>query len=229
MFRESFLYGGEIAEWGSPRNDILFAPEKCHIIRSKVFDKFSILEETLVILFAPTFRRKLGGELEIKGMDFHTIGNCLKEKYEKRVIVLNRFHHASSNKYFSNDDFIIDATDYIDVMELIIASDILITDYSSIMWDFSLTGKPVFLYQPDIKEYSQERGFYWPVEEWPYPRAETMGGLCDIIKNFDDEKYQKDLDTFFEKDQSFDDGHACERLAERIMDVIEHPDRYGKA
>ncbi|WP_044913071.1 CDP-glycerol glycerophosphotransferase family protein [Butyrivibrio sp. WCE2006] len=231
MFRESFLYEGEIEEFGVPRNDVLFQKNDNYI--NEIKERLGIDQEYLVILYAPTFREN-SKDNENEILDVARIISVVSDRFKKKVMMLYRFHYwvkyeGISQKIIDNSSKCCDVTDYADVMELLIISDILITDYSSIMWDFSLQKRPVFLFQPDLDDYlNSERGFYWPVQEWPYPRAKTNKELCKIIQDFDNDKYQRDLHLFFEKDPSFDDGHACERLSYRIMDVINNPQKYNK-
>ena len=80
-------------------------------------------------------------------------------------------------------------TMYPDVMEFLVAADVLITDYSSIMWDFGLQRRPIFLYQNDAKQYTDDRGFYKPISTWPYPIAHTQKELLENIQRFDDLSY----------------------------------------
>ena len=219
MFRESFLYSGEVAEWGSPRNDILFS--NTEEMADSVRTKLGIPKENGVVLYAPTFRESTDESYSKYDIDPKGITDTLKEKYGKEFSLLYRYHHHlyHAGKSDNLTDKGIDVTDYLDIMELLVISDVVVTDYSSVMWDFSLLRRPVFLYQPDLEDYiKSDRDFYWPVEEWPYPRSETMYDLCEIIRNFDDSEYQEKLDKFFKKDPAYDDGHACERLFGRIYE-----------
>ena len=118
----------------------------------------------------------------------------------------------------------IDVTGYTDTQELLLAADILITDYSSAMWDFSLQRKPVFLLYDDADEVEREVGFYRHPDTYPYPKGHTIGELCEAIENFDDESYQIALDDWFKEYGTYDDGHASEQVANHILEVIE---KYG--
>ena len=109
---------------------------------------------------------------------------------------------------------------YDDFEELLMAADVLITDYSGCMYDFSFTKRPVFLYQRDIEEYRSDRDFYIPVEELPYIQAFTNEQLIDSIQAFDQVKYQKELDHFMDKMGNYDTGVASERVASRIIRII---------
>lgn len=85
----------------------------------------------------------------------------------------------------------IDASNYPDMQELLYAADVLITDYSSSMWDFSLTRRPCFLYATDLNYYDLDRGFYSDIHTWPYPLAESNSALIKNIKQFNNDQYQK--------------------------------------
>ena len=80
------------------------------------------------------------------------------------------------------------------MQELLYASSALITDYSSCIWDASLTYKPCFIYAPDLDDYLADRNFYTPVSEWPFPMARDIDALEEIIRDFDEEHYKKEAD-----------------------------------
>lgn len=227
MFRESFFYDGEILESGNPRNDILFQKSD---VAGKVRRNLNIDEHQKIVLYAPTFREDEETTFMKYDLDMSSVLEMLNRRFGTEFILLYRFHHRlrfykKCEKFYPQG---IDVTLYPDVMELVVVADVLITDYSSIMWDFSLQRRPVFLYHNDEKEYMNERDFYWPVSRWPYIKAHSSEELCQQILEFDEEKYLKDLEQFFKDDPSYDDGHATERVVERIMDVIENPHKYGK-
>lgn len=100
------------------------------------------------------------------------------------------------------------------------AANILITDFSGCAYDFSLTGNPVFLYQKDYQEMVAQRDFYVSMEDMPYPRAETTEELVRSIFEYDKEMYMEHLESFMERFGNFDDGHASERVCERIVGIL---------
>ena len=107
------------------------------------------------------------------------------------------------------------------MQELLCAADILITDYSSCMWDFSLMYKPCFIYATDIDQYKQERDFYTPMSEWPFPIATNTDELINNILNFNQEEYVEKVKQHHKALGSFEDGHACERVCKLIEDIID--------
>lgn len=220
IFRTAFLYDGEILECGAPRNDIFWGDND---FRALIQKKYNIVQNKKIVLYAPTFRPDTENSFEKYSLDMDKILDAFRARFGTEFMLLYRFHHMlyayGKNREFYKDG--IDVTFYPDVQELLAAADVLITDYSSIMWDFSLQRKPVFLYQNDIEEYGDKPGFYAAPSEWPYPKARTEREFLECIKNFDEESYVRDVDCFLRKYGSCDDGHASERVIERIMEVIE--------
>ena len=158
IYRSAFLYTGEILECGYPRNDIFFKPSL--EIRQKVYDYFNIPPDYKIVLWAPTYRN--GRELDKYRLDLEKLLVNLNKKFSSNWMVLVRLHptmeHKSKEMKYSRH--IINASSYGDIQELLVASDVLISDYSSVISEFALTGKPIFLYSTDIKEYGIERFLY---------------------------------------------------------------------
>ncbi len=220
IYRDSFFYEGEIAEWGAPRNDVFF---KELFLKEKIYSIYKIPVNKKVILYAPTFRNESIFTASSFEIIWEEVLNAARERFQQEYVLMYRFHHKLYQtkervNYFERG---IDVTLYPDIQELLVAADIVITDYSSLMWDFSLQKKPVFLFQNDKEEYENSRGFYAPVSDWPYLKAHTQKELLESIKTFDNERYNMELTFFLEKYGSCDDGHATERVISRIMNKIE--------
>ena len=213
LFRNSFWYEGEILNIGTPRCDSLF--EKSSVFKKTVNTVYGI-SGAFVVLYAPTFRSDYS--LENYKLEWEDVLNGLREKFGRRVVVLLRMHPNFSmipgfnlDKYTSDD--IIDVTDYPDMQALLCASDILITDYSSAVFDISLIKKPCFIYATDADKY--DRGFYFNLNELPYPLSCSNEELTDRLVNFDMKSYISKLDDFYTKRiGNFEDGKSCERLYE---------------
>ena len=101
------------------------------------------------------------------------------------------------------------------------AADVLITDYSSIMWDFSLQRKPVFLYHNDVDEYLSTHGLYSSPSDWPYPQAHSQEEMELLIKKFDEKEYKEAVNDFLAEYGSTDDGHATEKIVKRLLKEME--------
>ena len=116
----------------------------------------------------------------------------------------------------SQADFLRNATDYPDMQDLLQCADVLLTDYSSCMWDFSLMHKPCFLYARDIAEYRGERDFYTPIDSWPFPLADDNDSLEQVISDFDEGQYRTDVDRHHTELGSTESGTATAQCVQRI-------------
>ena len=218
IYRRSFYYQGEVMECGAPRNDVFFHEND---FAKKIRELYHIPQEKGIVLYAPTYRSVTGNAFEKNNPDWEYILGAFRKRFGKEYVVVYKLHHYMYEMVCEKGLYkgAVEATFYPDIQELLVAADIVITDYSSLMWDFSLQRRPVFLYQKDEGEYSNERGFYAPVAEWPYPKAHSEEELAEQILCFDEGKYITELNAFLRKYGSCDDGHASERVEERILEV----------
>ncbi len=211
IFKNSFWYDGEILKYGTPRCDILI--NNSEKTKKKVFAHYNIPKESKLVLFAPTFRNNKTAD--VYGMDFARLKNTLNENTDNWEIGC-RLHPNILSEY--SNDCCISMSKYSDIQELLVASDILITDYSSCMFDMAIAKKPCILYAPDLDDYiSNERGLYFNIEELPFPIAKNMDELLNAITNFDNNKYQSDLQTFMKNIGSYESGKASQKVAEYII------------
>lgn len=223
MYRRAFWYHGEILECGTPRNDILFRNHQ--LIRNDVKRALGIPEDRRIILYAPTYRDKKEGYHY--GLDYTSILDAVKHKFGGNWVVVVRLHPLVSMEdiNLTEDDKhnprIINGSHYRDMYELMSASDILITDYSNTMFEFSMMKRPVFLYVADKNNYSKERGFYFTMEELPFQTATTMEGIVKLLKEFDNEQYQERIERFYQKVQLTENGTASEKVVDKIIKVLE--------
>jgi CDP-glycerol glycerophosphotransferase len=203
---------------GMPRNDILFSHDIQ--IKEKVYKYYNINTKKKIILYAPTYRGDFRLLRKIEYFSMLKIEEIIKSlgvKYEEDFILLYRTHYIISGCWI-NIPNIISVSDYPDMQELLCATDVLITDYSSCIWDFSFTFKPCFIYAPDLKKYQVEQGFYTPIEDWPFPLAETNEELMKNIFNFDEEKYKQAIKRHHADLGSYEKGTACEQICRILFD-----------
>lgn len=205
---------------GLPRNDIFF--HKNNKMIKKVKKYYSLSDESKIILYAPTYRTKNGDqmlkhELGPYELDYKKILKSLKEKFGGEWHFALRVHPSLVSQLKDTPKDIINMSGYDDVQELLYTSDILINDYSSIMWDFVQTRKPCFIYATDLKEYENSAGLYTKPSSWPFPLAETENELLKKIEEFDDMEYQKKIDYYFEWMGNFETGEACKKLVNIIL------------
>lgn len=214
-FRNDLAYGGIILKTGAPRNDLFW--QKNNNICKKVKEKYNIPEDKKLVLYAPTFRTF--AKTAQNDIDTDGLKSILSEKFGGEWVVLVRAHHRF--KTLGNNDNCIDVSSYPDMQELLYCVDVLISDYSSCMWDFSLMKKPCFVLATDLNEYKASQGFFIPISEWPYDIAVTCDELNENILNFNQAEYEKKVDSFFLTQGSYDDGQATIRVVKIINMICE--------
>lgn len=223
VVKESFLYHGKTIPCGLPRNEVLFQNHPEYKINVENFIKRTIDIDELVILFAPTFRGKPNsGSLYddcVEELDVNLVIEEFSKRYNKRVIMLFKAHHGIK-KFKLSGDFI-DVSKYPDVQHLIYISHILITDYSSIMWDFGLMLKPIFMFVPDIDEYIKNRGFLTDPYSWPYVISKSNQELISNIQTFNEDELIEKIKVYNNKMVSYENDSACEKCVNWILNEIE--------
>ena len=209
-----------IVEKGYPRNDYLFNYKKEDI--DKIKKLLKLPKGKKVILYAPTFRDNQHtsgvGYTYNLGINF----DKMQKKLSKDYIILFRTHYFVSNSFdFSKyDKFIYDVSKYDDINDLYIISDLLITDYSSVFFDFANLKKPMIFYMYDLDDYKNNlRDFYFDLNILPGPIVKQEDDLIKEIKNIDnyDELYHDKYIKFNEKFNYLDDGKSTERVVEVIF------------
>ena len=218
LCHSDFWYYGDILESGFPRNDIFFSNNLVEI-REKVYSRLNILREKRVLLFAPTYRQNLNTRF-IDMIDIEGCLSALNARYGGEWVFLLRLHPLMKDiipkRVQEESDCILDASSYMDMQELLYVSDILITDYSACMFDFIHTRKPCILYHPDIEEYKDTRGFCIQPDQLPFPRTNSNKELIDCITTFDSTIFEKMLEDWFEKNKTYDTGHASKYVVDWI-------------
>jgi CDP-glycerol glycerophosphotransferase len=216
LIKSSFWYTGEILESGYPRTDI-HIDQPNDEIKHKVYKSFKLGRDTRIILYAPTFRNNF--DQKTYNIDYENVLTAMRTHTDKDWIFLIRLHPNISEKakLFNYNESIFNASYYSDIQELMLASDVLITDYSDCMCDFSLMKKPVFLYINDYDEYRAERDFYYDLLTLPFPTAFSTKELIKKILNFDYADYIRSLEEFHHQLATMDDGNASKRVVDRIL------------
>lgn len=217
-----YQYTGEIMESGQPRNDILVNSGR--VDRQEICDRLGIDSSTLVILYAPTFRGRVVADFKgargSSNFDFslnvQAVQEAVEKRFQKKTTFVLRVHHGMRSFAIPG---VIDASDYPDMQEILAITDILISDFSSTIWDFSLRMKPCFLYMPDLKEYIADRGVYLPVEEWPGILTQNNEELCEAILSFDAREFIEKVKHHHQALGSFETGTACEQVCGQIEKI----------
>lgn len=203
--------------FGMPRNDIFFRNNDELVVKIK--EQYALPAKCKLVLYAPTFRD--GFKEDVYGIDFERLVSALHEKFGGEWKVLYRKHYFVNSKDVILDKNTIDVSAYEDMNELLAVADVLISDYSSCLWDFSITERPSFVYAPDIDSYhSNDRDFSYPLEKWPYSISKDNDELEKNILSFDKKEYVKKIKQHHKDGGLYDDGHASERVVNVLAKVM---------
>lgn len=221
VLKGQFNYDGKVIECGMPRNDKLVKGNESVInaVKNKVKAYYGITEDTKILLYAPTWRYSDAGDLY--DVDYAKVVESLKKRFGGKWLVLCRMHHYNKEANKTNNSNVISASDYPDMQELLLASDVLISDYSSSIWDYSFTFKPCFLFAVDLQEYITERGFVKDIMSWGFPVCENNEKLCEAIENFDEAAYKAAMINHQNDLESCESGEACKLVYEYICNFID--------
>ena len=213
VLRDALMIKGKILQVGFCRNDILFDKEKVERIKNETKKMYG-LSDKKIILYAPTFR----GDFQEKesSIDFNKLIRYIENKTNKKWVVALRSHPMISSKMKNNNENIIDVSNHEDIHDLICMADVLISDYSSVLWDFSLTRKPVIIYADDLDEYKKDRSVFDFFYEFPFYIAKDMSELFEVVDNYNKEEYLNRLELFYKNCNSSENGKACEELFKYI-------------
>lgn len=218
FYRDAFrIDENKIKSFGIPRTDYYFEDKNIKKLRENFDERYPIAKNKKIILYAPTFRDNEEDNNVFNYLDLEKFNNALSEEY---VIALRL--HPKINQFFKGDidtkaDFI-DVSDYKKEQELMLISDLLITDYSSIMIEFALLNKPIIFFTYDYDRYlTKDRGFYYDFESnVPGDIVKTDDELIKLIKegSYNTEKHNSFLKMQFD----YLDGNSSKRIVDFILE-----------
>lgn len=210
VYRTAFWYNGPVIRCGVPRNRPLILGD--HAATERVREAFGISRDTALCLYAPTFRANFA--MEQYQFDFTAVRTALEKRFGKKYVLAYRLHpNIAKLGRPSFLDGLIDATNYPDAQELLVASDVCISDYSSILEDFAFTGRPGFVYAPDFDSYMDDRGIYYSFDRRPFPVAMTSEELVGSVAAFNEVEYASKLREFYDFVGMEDNGYGDETIA----------------
>ena len=210
--RACFNYSGLIMKIGMPRNDVFFDSKQMNAISNKTRQKLHISLNDFVVLYAPTWRY----DGVIPYPDFDMICKAVTKRFNKNPVIIGRSHSVRTNTFCS----IIDATAYPDMQDLLCTADMLITDYSSSIWDYSFTYRPCLLYVEDLEKYQKQQGFLTDIYEWGFPVCKSNAELQESIGSFDQSTYYKAMKKHHIEFGSYECGNATEVFCERMFGKV---------
>ena len=225
LLRRAFRYDGEVLESGYPRNDVLLAPDR-EARRARVREQLEIPEGRRVVLYAPTWRDDevftAGGRSFALPFD---VGAFVEQRGEDHVLLL-RLHYMLKERLAGVADHpaVRDVCAWPDISDLYLAADVLVTDYSSTMFDFAVTGRPMLFYVYDLEDYAERlRGFYLDfAAEAPGPLLRTTQSVLDALGDLDAvaEEHAAALERFRARYTHLEDGRATERVLDAVLERV---------
>jgi CDP-glycerol glycerophosphotransferase len=220
IMRRAFRYDGEICEIGSPRNDVLFTGDRASITE-RVRRTLELPAGRKILLYAPTWRDDAFYGPGRYKFDMRLDVAQLPPELARDYVLLVRRHPNTVDDLLGHDsDFVYDVAHYPDVRDLLVAADVLITDYSTISLDFLNTGRPILYYAYDLATYRDDlRGFYFDlVGEGPGPVLETNAELVEALGDLGaiQRRYRDRYERFRQIYCHAEDGHATDRLIDRL-------------
>ncbi len=202
---------------GLPRNDLMFQDNS--LIRSQIRKEFGLPQDAKIVLYAPTYRdtssKQSINDYNFEPIDDKGVVKALEEQFGGEFVFMYKAHHDMIPTNIGND--CINASDHSDIQELMCASDVIISDYSSCIADFALQKKPGFLFTPDLAEYESVHPFSMDVEKWPYKPALNNEELERNIREYNDVENRKKIESFFALIGNCETGNAVDSLI-KIMD-----------
>ena len=227
VYRDTYWEKTPIWSHGHARNDILCEgdTERVKAIRKKISKIYRIGAEKRICLYAPTFRDD--GDMRPYRLDYEALADALEKRFGGSWVIFTRFHYrvykllANQIMIGSENVRVINATDYPDIQELAVCTDVAITDYSSWICEYMLTRRPGFLFATDLEAYQKkDRPFFFPLTDLPFPVAQNQEQLLENILTFDDKRFVQRCDGFLKDMGSVDDGHAAARTVDEIEKLI---------
>lgn len=222
IFKRAFAFDKTMLEIGYPRNDILFkgnTPEYIHKLKKEM----GLPLDKKILLYAPTWRDNeyydKGAYKFNQAMDF----SLLKEQFGDEFICIVKYHYLVKDNidWSTYGGFVYEFNMCEDISALYLVADMLITDYSSVMFDYSLLKRPMFFFTYDLEDYRDNlRGFYFDfIEEAPGPIVSTTRELVDSIKTYNEKEYEEKYKAFYQKYNHADDGKASAKVVEVIEKI----------
>lgn len=217
-FEEAFgVPASRIHPIGVPRTDVFFDEEYIEKTRNLLYEQYPGLQGKKVVMFAPTFRGETREDAHYPAEFLH-IATFVKELGKEYVLGL-KLHPFITDRIRIPEEYrdrVIDFSGYREINDLLFVTDILITDYSSVIFEYAFLKKPIVFYVPDLEQYTSDRDFFYPFETYTYGQvARNQEELVSAVKEatFDEGRLQ----TFYEKFLGACDGYSAERFVSTIL------------
>jgi CDP-glycerol glycerophosphotransferase len=221
LLREAFGYGGPVLETGYPRNDLLRAPDAA-ARRARLRAELGIADGTTAVLYAPTYRDDTVDEADAPdGLDLERL---VRRLGPASTVLLRQHYYLYRRPVRTGLAGLVDVSDSPDIADLYLAADAMVTDYSSAMFDFAVTGKPLLLHPYDLEHYRDRlRGFTFDLDTEgpgalvldPEVLAQKLVALPETSSE-DVARYA----AFRRRWTALDDGHATDRVLDQLLERV---------
>ena len=214
IFRSAYAFRGPIWETGYPRSDVFAMPERVAEVKRRI----GIPDDKRVVLYAPTWR-----DDRTEMVDYLDLTSFVGELGDDHVLLVRG--HSRTLRYGQDleAEGLVDVTGYPNMADMLLVADVLVTDYSSVMFDFAATGRPMVFFTPDLAHYSEDlRGFYFDlIAEAPGPVVHSREELRDAILEAEAHRpgFEARAAAWAERFTPHDDGHAGDRVVQRMLDA----------
>lgn len=203
---------------GVSRTDVFFDPAFLHSARKRVEQALPLVAGKRIVLYAPTFRGKAGSAKAPQALDYEAVGKALAD--QGAVLLVKHHPYVRERPVVPPvvSDIVFDVTDQLPIDGLLCVADVLVTDYSSVIFEYSLFERPMVFFAFDKKEYDDWRGFYYDYESLtPGSVVATTQEVIDALAAARDSFDPAQVRAFREKFMGSCDGHATDRICEKVF------------
>ena len=223
ILKRAFSYDGEIVETGYPRNDYLYSPDRDKVAE-EVRERLGLPVGKKVVLYAPTWRDDLSHSAGQYKFDLRLdLADAERRLGEDHVLLIRRHSNVVDAVPGAGGGFVFDVSEYPDIADLYLVADLMVTDYSSVMFDYAHLRRPMLFFTYDLEHYRDTlRGFYFDFEkDSPGPLIRTSEELVTAIREIDriTEEYRERYERFHHLFCDLDDGHASARVVDRMLEL----------
>ncbi|MBZ5955496.1 CDP-glycerol glycerophosphotransferase family protein [Leuconostoc gasicomitatum] len=217
-YRLNGAYTGEILEIGYPRNDVFFNSNDQNLLRQYLIENHNLDKNKLTLVYAPTWRpAELASRPSDLSFEYANLYEVLCSELGGEYNILMKVHPFIYNRLKNIEsvaNFIV--SDGIDANELLAMTDLLVTDFSSIFFDYLITNKPIVFFNTDPDVYEEERGYYFSLKSLPGPFFSEPNQMIDYIQRGDFTEYGKNYSDFKSRFVNLDDGNVTQTLLNLI-------------
>lgn len=217
LYRTAFRYKGEYIAEGAPRNDMLVRCDPDEIRQMR--EKLGIPEGVKLLLYAPTYRENTAVVPKRAQMDLMRTLDCLEKKTGSRWLCLFRAHYKSQGiDLEAVKDRLVDVSKYREMADLLLAADMVLTDYSTAATDFILSNRPALFFIADWEEYISTREVYYDVHDAPFMLAEDQPALEKLIEGLTEEKILQNCEDIRRYFGIYETGRATDAVCDYIIE-----------